>query len=288
MISTGITIGDGPLTGVFDEDVRSHEISETLFQALVMVNTGVWFIASLLSYFLARITLQPIKDTYELQEKFVADVAHELRTPLAVMKSASEMALRSERSNIEYKNFISDSLEEVDRLITITSDLLFLLQHKFLNAREKESIDLSDIVHKSVERIRMYAQERKISIVEEIQNKVFIRGVESDLQRLLSNVLKNALDYNIPDGSVQVALKREGTNVLLSISDTGIGMSESVRTRVFDRFYKADIARMQKGSIGSGLGLSIVKEIIDTQGGTVIVASEVGKGSTFTISLPCV
>lgn len=288
MLGLGIPIGDGPLLGVFEEDVLSHETSERLFNILLTVNIIVWFFASVFSYYLAYVTLKPVEDVQKEHEKFVGDVAHELRTPLTVMKSGSQTLLRAERKNEEYKEFISDSLEEVERLIVLSNDLLLLLQQKAIGKIAIESVDFSSLVHSSIQQMQTYTQEKELTMTASVAKDIFIRGNSSDLSRMVTNLLKNAVDYNRTEGSIQVALVQDGTTALLTISDTGIGISKENVAHVFERFYKADTARMQKDHIGSGLGLAIVKEIVDIHEGNINVSSEIGEGTTFSISLPCV
>lgn len=287
-LKLGLTVGDGPLAGLFAEGGRSHEESESLFEALITVNMTVWLLASVLSYFLARNTLRPIEEIHKKQEDFVADVAHELRTPLAVMKTGAETVLRAERSCKAYKEFINESLEEIEHITIISNDLLTLLKYKNTQYESKVSLDLSEMVQVQTKRFKEYALAKNVSLTENIQADVFVKGIANDLERLLLNLIKNAVDYNKDHGSVHIALSQDDDCVVLAVSDTGIGMNEVDLVHAFDRFYKADIARARLVNVGSGLGLSIVKEIVDSHDGSIKIDSVVDEGSVFTITLPCV
>jgi len=287
MLSLGLPIGDGLFFSAFEENVASHEASEQLVHVLFLVDGVIWFLASILSFYLARLTLEPVEEIYTLQEKFVGDVAHELRTPLTVIKAGAETMLRSERSVGEYKTFVSESLEEIERIITLTNDLLSLLQHKLVGTRDIVSVDFSAVVESYVSQIKAFARDKKITFTEHVKSDVFVRGAAHDLARLVMNILKNAVDYNKEGGVVTVALSQEEGMAVLTITDTGIGMTPDDVLHIFERFYKADSARVQTKSSGTGLGLSIVKEIIDAHDGSIEVTSTLGSGTTITVSLPC-
>jgi signal transduction histidine kinase len=265
-----------------------HEITENLFNILIFSDIVLLFLTIGVSYVLARKTLMPLKEAYQKQKKFVADAAHELRTPLAVQKAGAELLLQHERSVAEYKKFIEESQEETDRLITLSNDLLFLVQHKEQVQSSFEQFSLSQVCTTQSENIRSYALQNGVSLSMHIEEGIMMTGSRSDIARLILNLLKNAIDYNVPQGAVTLTLRKDNSLVVLSVTDTGIGIHEKNIPYIFERFYKADSSRTVKTVSGSGLGLSIVKEIVVRHGGLIKVESALGKGTTFELRFSCV
>ena len=266
-----------------------HEVTENLFNILLFSDLILLILTIGVSYALARKTLMPLRDAYQKQKKFVGDAAHELRTPLAVLKAGSELLLQHDRGEAEYKKFITESQEEIDRLIVLSNDLLFLAQGKEKRVESLSTpVSFSVVCTRQCGNIQAYAHQHDVSLDTHIEEGVMVRGSDSDLSRLILNLLKNAIDYNIPRGTVTLTLKKEDSQVLLRVEDTGIGMHEKDIPHIFERFYKADSSRTQKLTSGSGLGLSIVEEIVMRHGGTLKVESVLEKGTTFELHFPCV
>jgi signal transduction histidine kinase len=288
MFQLGHTIGDGPLVGLFEEDFSRHEASEKLFGIMVLVVCVVGSSATVFAYFFAKSTLHPVEQMYRAQEKFVADVAHELRTPLTVLKLGSETTLQGDAQLDSYRSFIEDTRDESDRLITLTNDLLLLMGHSFTSAPRWETVDLSKLIQQQVDFMSVYAKEQDIILDVYIDQNILIRGVESDLSRVALNILRNAIDYSHAGKKVKVKLQQYLSLAQLTITDEGIGIAENDLPNIFNRFYKADTAYVHTQESGGGLGLYLVKEIIDAHQGTILVQSTEGKGTTLTISIPCV
>ncbi len=271
-----------------DDDVFFHEVTENLLDVLVLSDFVLLFLTVVVSYLLARKTLAPLALAYQKQQRFVADAAHELRTPLAVMKAGNEVLLRHERTVPQYKKFINESLEEVNRLIALSNDLLFLVQNKATNKNVCTQFSLSEVCFKQLERIEPYAVIAGISIHSNIGEGILLQGREEDISRVIQNLLKNAVDYNKPQGSVTLTLVQKKQEAILTLRDTGIGIEQKDIPYIFERFYKADSSRVQKNTTGSGLGLSIAEEIVTLYGGAIQIQSTVGEGTTFELRFPCV
>lgn len=269
-----------------DEPLQ-HEITENLFDILLFSDAVLLLLMAFVSYILARKTLAPLALSYKRQKQFVADAAHELRTPLSVLKAGGEVVLEHHRPEEEYKRFIEESQEEINRLIALSNDLLFLAQNSETAVGIFETISLSDICRKQYIHIEPYAKQRGIQVRESIQEDVFVKGNYHDLSRLVMNLLKNAIDYNKSDGKVTLSLGKAHTFAVLTIEDTGIGIAEKDLPYIFERFFKVDASRTLKGTAGSGLGLSIVKEITYLHGGAIEVRSVHGQGTTFELKFPC-
>lgn len=268
------------------EESFYSEAKENLFNILLISDVGLLFITILISYSMSKRTLEPLEIAYQKQKKFVADAAHELRTPLAVMKAGGEVMSQKERSVSEYQRFISESGEEVERLIKLTNDLLFLAHNKSTTKNDFASFSFSDISKKQCESIVPYAKLKQIKVSSEIAEGINVNGKKDEVVRLVLNLLKNAIDYNRVGGTVFVKLSKNGNKALLSVQDTGIGIADKDSPSIFDRFYKADLSRTQSSFSGSGLGLAIVKDIVMTHKGVVRVSSKVGQGSTFEVEIP--
>jgi len=252
---------------------------------LIVTDIGIVLIISGLGYFLAGKTLQPIKKSLDKQKRFVSDSAHELRTPLSIMKTGIEtMAIEKNQSLKDYQDLNKDLLEEVDRLINMSNDLLFLARSDSEKPEKHlDKINLSSICSNQIKSVKAYAKSEKVSLNENIERALHIKGNVNQINRLVANLLKNAIDYNKKDGEVLLSLKKYKHSIILAVKDTGIGISLNEQKHVFERFYKVDKARsVYEG--GSGLGLSIVKEIVDFHKGTIKINSVPSKGTEVMVS----
>jgi len=251
---------------------------------LIVTDIGIILIISGLGYLLAGKTLQPIKKSLDEQKRFVSDSAHELRTPLSIMKTGIEtMAIEKNQTLKDYKDLNEDLLEEVDKLINMSNDLLFLARTDSAKPQKsQDKINISSICSNQIKSIKIYANNKGISLNEDIKKALYIIGNADQINRLIANLLKNAIDYNRKNGEVLLSLKKYKHNIILTVKDTGIGISLNDQKRIFERFYKVDKARsIYEG--GSGLGLSIVKEIVDFHKGAIKINSVPGKGTEVTL-----
>ncbi len=264
------------------------EAAEHLFNILLVSDFILLVFAVFISYGLARKTLAPLALSYRQQQRFVADAAHELRTPLAVMKAGSEVLLSHDRTVGEYKKFIQDSEDEVNRLTRLANDLLFIAQHGKGTHSSTQKFSLSKICNEQSQLMVSYGATKHITLIRHIAPDIFCNGHQSDIVRLVINLLKNAIDYNKEGGTVTVSLVQEREKALLTIADTGIGIAREEMPFIFERFYKADTSRTQSYAHGSGLGLSIAQEIVTFHGGTIHITSELGAGTTVTVEIPSV
>jgi len=253
---------------------------DQLKATIITIDLIIIILIGLISYYVAGRTLSPIKSAYNRQKKFVADTAHELRTPLAVMKTGAEATLNESNAK-EQRIFIQDSLEEINHLSSMIDDLLLLAKGDDFKKPELDKVDLSEIANKVHSNMQEYSKNKKISLTKNIEESCIIDGNNAHLKRLLTNLVQNAINYNKLNGSVNISVKKYKNKVKLEVSDTGIGISKKDLSQIFNRFYKAEKSR--SSSNGAGLGLSIVKEIVKMHNGKINITSELKKGTKITI-----
>jgi len=280
---------EGPENGteVILEQQLVERAQDQLRNILITMDGLIIVLVAGLSYFLAGKTLQPIEVVYRRQKKFVVDAAHELRTPLAVMKTGMETVLAGKDGKKEYQKLTRDSLEEVNNLSVMVDDLLFLARSDNMRQVEMGMINLSQLVEKQIELMQSYAAEKKVNLRGEVEKKVLVNGNSLYLKRMVANLIKNAVDYNRPKGEVKVFLTGNENGIELKVTDTGVGMARSDLEHIFDRFYKADQARSGQSS-GAGLGLSIVQEIVKLHRGKINIESKLDVGTMASIAFPVI
>ncbi len=222
----------------------------------------------------------------EVQRNFCEIAAHEMKTPLTILQGNLEVALMKARTTAEYRDALINNLEQVGRLIALTRPLLTLA--KFTSSKPPihlAPLALEPLIHEIVDELTLLADDYRITLMFESQPVPPILGDAQWLKQALINLLDNALRYTPPGGFVTVRLHSSGEWVDVAVEDTGHGIESENIPHLFERFYRTDWARA-KDSAGTGLGLPIVKEIAEAHGGTISVASQIHKGSIFTLRLP--
>ncbi|MBD1999257.1 two-component sensor histidine kinase [Leptolyngbya sp. FACHB-541] len=244
------------------------------------------------SWWLSELAMQPVYRSYQYMEQFTADVAHELRTPLAAMEATIEADVRlhrkSEGSPGIDRETISVFQRQTARLSQLIKDLLLLsrIDRRELAGRHRLCC-LNNLVSDLVEELAFLAVEADIqlSLKIRVQQPVHILGDEGQLYRLVSNLLSNAIQVTPEGGQVTVILDRVDQHALIHVQDTGVGIALEDQARIFDRFYRVGQERSRRTG-GSGLGLPIAQAIARMHRGSIQVKSELGKGSVFTLRLP--
>ena len=228
----------------------------------------------------------------ELRQQFSANVSHELKTPLTSISGFAEILKNGGTDEQTTKDFANTIYEETQRMISLVNDIIKLskLDEKSIS-QEKEEINLTELSKEVITPLLPVAEKKNVKIDLEAENQVFINGVRSVIFEMIYNLVENAIKYNKNDGKVIVKISKTSENfsskleqtVVLSVSDTGIGIPKNEQERIFERFYRIDKSR-SKESGGTGLGLSIVKHGAKYHNAKVALSSQEGKGSTFTIS----
>lgn len=266
-------------------DNRISEARQHLLLNLALVNLLTLAGGSMLSYMLARRTLEPIEQAMEAQARFASDASHELRTPLAAIQTENEVALRKDSLTLERaRDLLSSNVEEVKKLRELAEGLLRLARED-RHELTIEPVALADVATEAMNRVIKSAQAKNITITDKV-DPVKALGDLPSLTQILSVLLDNAIKYSAEGQNVIITGKAKGKQAVLSVTDHGQGIAHSDLPHIFDRFYRADSSRSSQNQSGYGLGLSIAYKIIQQHGGTITVTSAPGKGSIFTIKLP--
>ncbi len=252
-------------------------LTDDLGEVIWWIALLMFLISALASFLIAHYTLKPIASSIEKQKRFMGDAAHELRNPLAAIHSTLESALRDPRKSSGDKEILGDLLSETKRLIAISESLLDIERQagKKLHA---EDISLEEVLSAVLLRIKPLLEEKHIHLIKEV-GSAYLHIDKEDLHTILYNLLSNAVKFSHDKGTISVVWKDEK----LTIKDNGIGIAEKHVPHIFERFYKADPARGFTYA-GSGLGLALVREIVQKYEGKIEVESVLSQGTTFTIS----
>lgn len=221
------------------------------------------------------------------RQEFVSNVSHELKTPITSMKVLADSLVQNEDATLEmYKEFMTDIVDEVDRESKIINDLLTLVRMEKKSAKlNVEEKDIDELIQLIVKRVRPIADARGIEITYDSFKSVTAEVDEVKLTSALSNIIENAVKYNVDNGWIKVTLNADNKYFHVKVADSGVGIPDDCKQRVFDRFFRVDKAR-SRDTGGTGLGLAITKNVIVMHGGVIKLYSESGQGTTFTIKVP--
>ena len=221
----------------------------------------------------------------ELRREFTSNVSHELKTPLTTIYGISDMLVGGIVKPEDIPGFAKNIRDEAGRMITLIQDILKLSQldeNTFSDQRER--VDLYELAQSAAERLRPQADEKHVTISVTGERSEFT-GIATVLEEMIYNLLDNAVKYNKQGGRADVDVRSSGDDIVVTVSDTGIGVPADSIDRIFERFYRADKSHSRKIG-GTGLGLSIVKHGVSLHGGSITVKSSEGSGTTFTMTLP--
>ena len=269
--------------------VVDPEIS-MLNRLMVIIMTGTamgFFVIIWAAYYLAGRALVPIKASWDKQQQFVTDASHELRTPIAVIKTNTELLLYHPEHTIEEESVrIAGILKESTRMGKLVTTLLTLAR---ADSNQIEmafrGVVLSDLLRDIIEQFQPIAEMKAIHIATEIDSQIQVKGDRDRLYQLFVILLDNAVKYTPAQGRITVTSHINHGSVRVSIQDTGIGISKEDIPFIFERFYRGDKVRSRDDD-GSGLGLAIAKWIVDKHGGKIRVDSIKGEGTRFQLQLP--
>lgn len=212
------------------------------------------------------------------------NVSHDLRTPLTRVRGVAELALAGPPDVDRYREALADCVEETDRVLVMLNTLMDISEAESgtlpLN---REPVALGDVVARAIDLYKDVAEGKGIALIAHASEALVVSADRTRLQQVVANLIDNGVKYTPSGGRVEVEVAREGDQALLRVLDTGIGIRPDELPRIWDRLFRGDTSRTERGL---GLGLSLVRAIVRAHGGTVDVSSELGKGSAFTVSLP--
>jgi heavy metal sensor kinase len=231
--------------------------------------------------------LDRLEAAHASQHRFVADASHELRTPLAALRAEIEVALRRERAPAEYQRTLEFNRHELERLSSLVENLLALAALDASQSRQaKAPVDLAVVCRDVAEQLAPLAAQQNVRLQLELSEHVAVPGDVFSLERAVRNLVENAIRYTPAGEEIVIRAAVNGGEARVEVIDAGVGIAPEDLPRVFERFYRVDTSR-NRAHGGAGLGLSIVKAIVEAHGGTVAVQSKLGAGSAFTLRLPC-
>lgn len=261
-------------------------LGKVLFSLIMCVLAGLVMVFAG-GFFLAGRSIKPIRLSWQRQRDFVADASHELRSPLAAIRSIIDVVLAKPDAAIaERRQFLEGVSAEAVRMSRLVDDMLLMARaDSDAVVFRNENVNIAKVTESAVKLMSPVAEKKQIGCTLEIQATPLVRGDDERLMQVMLILLDNAIKYNPEGGTVHVNVKYQPGRSVIDVMDTGIGISREHLPFIFDRFYRVDKARsMQAG--GQGLGLSIAKWIVEKHRGAITVTSEPGKGSTFSVTLP--
>lgn len=237
------------------------------------------------------IVFQDITDEHKLdimRKEFVANVSHELKTPITTIKSYAETLLERDLDKDTSQRFLAVIDSECDRMARLVKDLLQLsnLDYRKTNWKKTE-ISLGNTLKDILSKLDLLFKEKNQEVVFNIQDDMENIVVDKDgIEQVILNIISNAIKYTEQNGKIKIGASQNGDNVTLKVEDNGIGIPDEDQIRIFERFYRVEKGRSRESG-GTGLGLAIAKEIIEAHGGSIILKSQIGEGTTIEILLPC-
>jgi len=228
-----------------------------------------------------------LEDTEELRRRFVSDASHELRTPLAAIRLLSDSITQSGKMNAEtMREFASDIGSEAERLQRTTEKLMSLTKlDSGTNLSRRECVDLAAVARRTRNLLQPLADAQSVSIEMQLEEGCTVLASADEMYQVIFNLVENGIKYNVAGGTVMLTLHRKDALVRMAVEDTGIGIPDGDLVNIFARFYRVDKAR-SRASGGSGLGLSIVHDAVEANGGTIEVTHRDPQGTRFLVCLP--
>ncbi len=289
------------LQSVLDEITKSIAQTGTFTASQILDATYVmkaknflgFFVITLLvtigfSYVIARTTLIPARNALKSQKRFVSDIAHELRTPLAIIKTNIEVALLEKKLEPKVRRIFKGSVEDLDRASAIINNLLTFNKLVHPEQIRFTTVNMSEVVDNAIIKLDEFIKTKDIELVVKKIRPYSVWGNVVALEQIVVNVIKNAVNYTQQGELITVMIEPDYKgHVLLTVRDNGIGISQEDLVHIFEPFYRAERSRnRQLGSSSSGLGLTIVSELVKLHLGKINVSSRLKYGTTVTISLP--
>jgi len=271
---------------VFIDVTAQQAILSNLIYTFAVVGLVMLIVIYFLSRYFANRSITPVKEAFEKQKQFIADASHELKTPLAIINTNTDVLLANREDTIENQaKWLHYIKSETERMTGLTNDLLYLTQiddshSKMIHA----TFNMSDAVETIILTMEAVIFEKNISLDYSVEPQLMVHGNSEQIKQVILILLDNAVKYSRAKGSVDVSLKKHNNEVVLAVSNTGDGIASEHLDRIFDRFYRTDASRARKHG-GHGLGLAIARSIVQQHKGEIYARSVVGEGTTFYVCL---
>lgn len=280
------TVASGNFDSFAASEATINELRAVRMTHLTTAGSVIVIATLIFGYIAARVALTPTRNALDAQKQFIANIAHELRTPLSVLRANSELALLEHPNTPHIAEMAQNNIEELDRMAGIIDNLLTL---NILFQAERitfEFVDLNEVVDRSVAAFAPLAERAGVRLVAEKRDGVRVWGNRQALEQIAMNIMKNSLAHTKEGGTVRASVRKPRRGyVTLEMSDTGIGIEHSRLKRVFEPFYRIEPSRTrEKGS--SGLGLAIVSELVKLHRGKIAISSIPRTGTTIRVTLP--
>lgn len=270
------------LKGVEEVTQTAIEISKGSIDKRVEVRKRLYEVDRLANTF--NDMLDRIQTLIKGMREMNDNVAHDLRSPLTRIRGIAEMTLVGNGSIGDYTDMAANTIEECDKLIEIINTMLDITEAEAgVSQFTSEPLDIVELILSACELFDPVAQEKDVRLITVLPEKLMIPGDKSKMQRLITNLLENAIKYNRHGGAVTISVKKEDHRINIQVDDTGLGIAEEELPHIFERFYRCDRSRSESGI---GLGLSLVKAIVKAFGGEINVRSALNQGSSFLVKLP--
>lgn len=252
---------------------------------LVIVAAIIIIATILFSYVITRVALDPMRNSLSSQKRFIGNIAHELRNPLSIIKMNTELALLDPATQPELRTSLGSNIEEMDRISEIINNLLSISILVQPERMRFNTVDISELIERVVDKYANLSKQNQLQVsVRKDHDNVLVWGNATAIEQILGNVLKNAIHYTPAHGTVDIVLlSASNKHVEVVIRDSGIGISRKDIFHIFEPFYRAESSRARDGS---GLGLTMVSELVKMHGGKITVRSAPGRGTSFSILLP--
>lgn len=283
-----VILNDGSLRDeMLQSDKTLEQIRKNTIISLGVLNLFILIITSILGYWFAGKTLKPIQENDKKQKEFLANAAHELKTPITSIKTQMEVTLRDGNLTVEEaRQALNSTIEDINYLTKIVNN--FLSIGKLQENQQKMKItnlNLKLVVDEAALKFKDRLLEKKIII----ENKVKDTKIEADeflVKEIFGILIDNSIKYLKSYGIIDISVERKTNYYLITFRDNGEGITKEDLPHIFDRFYKSDKSRFKSGTEGSGLGLTIAKEIMNKHKGVITCESELGKHTTFYLKFP--
>ncbi|GLX69864.1 sensor histidine kinase [Paenibacillus glycanilyticus] len=272
---------------VFLDVTNQHQFLMTLLYTFLAVGFIMLIVIYFTSRYFANRSIAPVKEAFDKQKRFIADASHELRTPLAVINTNADVLLSNNDDLIRnQEKWLHHIKSETERMRTLTSDLLYLTQMD--DARDNviyAPLNLSEAVESVILTLEAVIFEKDIALSYDISPDLSVSGNVEQMKQVALILLDNAIKYTNATGSINLTLRKHGSEVVLAVTNSGDGIPPEHIGRIFDRFYRADASRSRKHG-GYGLGLAIAKAIVEQHKGKIHVKSVPGETTSFLVQLP--